>query len=91
MKYYLPIGSIVLLKGGTKKVMICGRIQEHIEQHKIYDYCACLYPEGILDPEQMYLFQDEDIDKVFFIGMQDEEEFAFRELLEEHKKMKPQG
>jgi len=23
----LPIGSVVLLKGGNKRVMICGRIQ----------------------------------------------------------------
>ncbi|HJC37382.1 MAG TPA: DUF4176 domain-containing protein, partial [Candidatus Merdibacter merdavium] len=28
MKEYLPIGSVVTLKQGTKKVMICGRIQK---------------------------------------------------------------
>ncbi|MCR4691872.1 MAG: DUF4176 domain-containing protein, partial [Lachnospiraceae bacterium] len=26
-EYMLPVGSVVLLKGGEKRVMICGRIQ----------------------------------------------------------------
>lgn len=86
MKFYLPIGSVVLLKGGTKKIMICGRLQENMNDHKQYDYCACLYPEGILDPDELFLFQDTDIHKVFFIGLQDEEEFAFRSLLEKQTK-----
>lgn len=86
MKFYLPIGSIVQLHGGTKKVMICGRLQEHVESHEIYDYCACLYPEGVINPEELYLFHDKDIHKVFFIGMQNEEEFAFREFLEQQCK-----
>ena len=88
MKFYLPIGSVVLLKGATKRIMICGRLQENTKDHKYYDYCACLYPEGVLDPDELYLFQEEDIDKVFFIGMQDAEEFAFRELLDHHNVQK---
>lgn len=85
MKFYLPIGSVIRLKGGTKKIMICGRLQEHMDNHKVYDYCACLYPEGILDPNELYLFHDKDIDKVFFIGYQTEEEFAFRDILDKHQ------
>lgn len=84
MKFYLPIGSIVLLHGGKKKIMICGRLQENMNDHKTYDYCACLYPEGILNPDELYLFQDKDIATVFFIGFQDEDEFAFRSLLDKH-------
>lgn len=86
MKFYLPIGSVVILKGGAKKIMICGRLQENMNDHKQYDYCACLYPEGILNPDELFLFQDSDIDRVFFIGLQDEEEFAFRDILDKHNK-----
>ena len=82
MREFLPIGSVVLLKGGTKRLMICGRIQQ-TEEGKICDYSACFYPEGILDPDQLFLFDNEDIDTVFFVGMQDTEEFRFRAYMEE--------
>ena len=42
----LPVGSIVLLKGGTKKTMIMGVLQtdeEHPET--VYDYMGIPYPE----------------------------------------------
>lgn len=86
MKEYLPIGSIVLLKGGKKRLMICGRVQRKAGGDKLYDYCACYYPEGILDPKELFLFNNEDIDRVYFIGMQDEEEFRFRGFIEEKMK-----
>ena len=62
----LPLGSIVTLKKGTKK---------------IYDYAACYYPEGILNPHELFLFQHEDVEFVYFVGMQDSEEFSFRDFL----------
>jgi len=46
MKKYLPIGSIVLLKNGNKKIMIYGRRQIQVTSGKIFDYVACFYPEG---------------------------------------------
>ena len=42
IKKILPIGSVVTLKDGNKKVMITGRIQVHKDTQKVYDYCACL-------------------------------------------------
>jgi len=80
---YLPIGSVVLLSQGTKKVMICGRFQQQTDTGVIWDYSACLYPEGIIDPSQMYLFNNEDVDRVYFIGFQDAEELEFRQFLVE--------
>ena len=74
----LPIGSVVLLKDGEKRVMICGRIQTRAGEDKIYDYVACPYPEGIVDPENMFFFNREAVDSLFFIGFQDAEELAFR-------------
>lgn len=77
----LPIGSVVLLKGGEKRIMICGRIQTRAGEDIIYDYSACYYPEGIVDPKQMFFFNNDAIAKVFFIGFQDPEEIAFQEAL----------
>lgn len=68
MKQLLPIGSVVRLKGGTKYIMICGRIQEREEDHQVFDYSACLYPEGILNSEEMYLFDHDSLDEVIYLG-----------------------
>jgi len=70
---YLPLGSVVILNNGTKRVMIYGRKQTAIETGVEYDYLACLYPEGNIDENFMYLFNNEDIKKVFFRGYEDEE------------------
>lgn len=82
MKQYLPLGSVVTLKEGEKKLMICGRIQREILSREIYDYCACLYPEGMIDSKSVYLFDQEDIGHVYHIGLQDQEEFSFRDQME---------
>ncbi|MEG1106580.1 MAG: DUF4176 domain-containing protein [Eubacterium sp.] len=83
MKKLLPLGSVVMLKGGKKRIMIVGRIQQLVNVDKIFDYSACYYPEGILDPKDLFLFNNEDIDTVYFVGFQDTEEFQFRSYIEE--------
>lgn len=83
MKKLLPIGSVVLLKGAAKRIMICGRLQQRVGDEKVYDYCACYYPEGILDPKEMFLFNNEDIERLYYVGMQDPEEFNFQRALQE--------
>ena len=80
-KNFLPIGSVVLLKGGEKRVMICGRIQTKSGEDKIYDYSACFFPEGIVDPKHMFFFDHESIERVYFIGLQDVEELEYQEAL----------
>ena len=76
MKQYLPIGSVVLLKNGKKKVMIYGRRQRRVvDVDKEYDYLACLYPEGNID--------EDSIDQVVFRGYSDDEEDAFVQALNE--------
>jgi hypothetical protein len=81
MKELLPIGSVVLLKGGKKRVMICGRIQKKIDSDEIYDYAACYYPEGIINPKELFLFNNADIDIIYFVGFQDAEEIKFKEYV----------
>ena len=89
MKEYLPIGSVVTLQNTKKRIMIVGRLQNLIHQDEVYDYAAVLYPEGLIDSEHFYLFNQEDIDCLFYIGLQDNEEFNFRyTLLEKSKELK---
>jgi len=73
----LPIGSVVLLKESTKRVMILGFKQKQEHDEKIWDYSGCLYPEGILDPDRLFLFDQEQIDALFFVGFQDAEGMQF--------------
>ncbi|MCI9292249.1 MAG: DUF4176 domain-containing protein [Erysipelotrichaceae bacterium] len=77
-KNLLPVGSVVLLKDGDKRLMICGRIQAKAKEDTIYDYSACLYPEGIISADAMYFFNRDAIEMVYFIGFQDLEEIEFR-------------
>lgn len=83
LAHILPLGTIVTLKGGTKKVMIIGRCQQEQSTGKQYDYTSCYYPEGILNPKELFLFDQDDIDHVYFLGLQDQEEFAFRSFMKE--------
>ena len=83
IKQLLPLGSVVTLKKGKKKIMIIGRIQENVNTHEAYDYAACYYPEGVIRADELFLFNQADIDMVFYVGLQDHDEFAFRAYLEE--------
>lgn len=78
---YLPIGSIVLLKESTKRVMIYGRLQRELDGDRIWDYIACLYPEGNINADHCFLFDHEQIDKIIHEGYQDDEEQAFQEYM----------
>lgn len=78
----LPIGSIVLLKNGQKKVMIYGVKQTELESGAEYDYLSVTYPEGSMGEEAgQFLFNHEDIDEVYFHGYEDEEREEFIENL----------
>ena len=79
---FLPIGTIVLLKGGKKRAMITGFCSVAQEKpDKVYDYSGCVYPEGYLSSNQVCLFDHDQIDKIFFLGYEDEEEKTFKEKL----------
>ena len=75
MKKLLPLGSIVTLKEENKKLMIMGHTQQNIQEQAFYDYIACLWPDGYIDQDHCYVFNHEDIDSLYFIGLQNIEEF----------------
>ena len=81
MKKFLPIGSVVLLKDSKKRIMIVGVKQKTADSDKIWDYSACLYPEGILDPDKLFVFDAEQIERLYFVGLQDGEGLQFLDML----------
>lgn len=79
---FLPIGTVVLLKGGKKRLMITGFCSyDEAVKNKAYDYTGCLYPEGIISSKQMALFDHSQIEKIYYLGLRDEEEKEFKRNL----------
>ncbi len=81
IKELLPIGSVVLLKEGKKKLMTFGVKQTDANTKKEYDYIGVLYPEGNIGDGGQFLFNHDDIDEIFFNGYEDEERDTFIENL----------
>lgn len=71
---FLPIGTVVLLKGAKKRIMISGFVVISKDDNKIWDYCGCAYPEGIITLEQTCLFNHDQIGKIFHMGLLDDDE-----------------
>lgn len=80
----LPIGSVVSLYGGEKRLMILGYVKylRGDDSGRVYDYCGCTYPEGYVGSEATAVFDHEDIEHIYALGFQDEVQFEFREKLE---------
>ena len=56
---------------------------DEAKKDKAYDYTGCLYPEGIISSKQMALFNHSQIDKIYYLGLQDQEERNFKKKLVE--------
>ncbi len=84
IKDLLPVGSVVLLKGGIKKLVIMGIKQANAEEPDVeYDYAGVMYPEGYLGNDTLYLFNHADINDIIFTGYTNPERDEF--LLEVEK------
>lgn len=88
MKELLPIGSVVLLNNGKKSLMIIGVLQHSKDDNTRYDYLAVLHPEGHINNESFFLFNQEDIQEVKFIGLVNAETQIFRNQLIQAEKEK---
>lgn len=84
---FLPLGSIVSLKGNEKKLMILGRALVYKKDDgtkEYYDYSFCLYPEGLIGDAVIYSNHD-CIETIHFKGFTDDENEklleSFREVL----------
>lgn len=78
----LPIGSVVMLKNSTKRVMIIGICQFQTvpgeEKPRIWDYVGCPFPEGYQGANEGYLFNNDQIETVYAVGYQDEEQMVMK-------------
>lgn len=71
---FLPLGSVVSLKGNPKKLLLIGRalLVENEGTREYYDYSFCLYPEGMVGDAVIYS-NHENVDSIHFRGFEDEE------------------
>lgn len=80
---YLPAGTVCLLKGGKKRVMIVGfGISPKEDPNKVYDYLGALYPEGIVSMDKNMVFNHEQIEQIVYKGLEDPEQKEFNLKLE---------
>ena len=89
---FLPIGTVVILKEGKKPIMIIGYKISSVDNSyilkgtdvisdKVFDYCAVLYPEGLIDSQNFILFDHDFIDKVLFKGFVSNDSNKLNEFL----------
>lgn len=91
---FLPIGTVILLKDATKRMMITGYCSATPEDpNKTYDYVGCLFPEGNLAGDEVALFDHDKIGSISYMGLDDDEFKKFdtkiKGLLAEEEKKKP--
>lgn len=67
-----PIGTIVKLNNYVQKVMLLGYLVK-TKSGKIYDYCGCNYPVGILNKTDYVYFDKKDITQIIKVGYMDNE------------------
>lgn len=84
----LPLGTVVTLEEGSKRLMIIGRFQLNMTEGKLYDYTAVLYPEGMLDANELFLFDRKDIGQICFKGYDCQEEALFKQFVLEQLQKK---
>lgn len=73
---FLGIGSVVLLKGEGKKVMIIGYYGLD-QTGKTVDYMGVVYPEGYFTPDKIVGFDQLDVLQVLHEGYKDIEQERF--------------
>ncbi|MCM1538412.1 MAG: DUF4176 domain-containing protein [bacterium] len=84
----LPIGSVVLLEEGEKRLMIYGVKQTEQDTQIEYDYIGVVYPEGNMGKGTQFLFNHEQIKEICFRGFEDNERTDFIERLADYYEQK---
>lgn len=75
----LPLGTVVSLKNGDGKLLIVGVFPKASVNNVTYDYCGLLLPYGYLNADDIFLFNRDKIDKIYFKGYYDENTKEFYE------------
>lgn len=74
----LPLGSVVILQGSVKKLLVVSR--GSIVEGEFFDYGAFLYPEGMIDTNIAY-FNHDNILKTVHEGYRDTDDELVLEIL----------
>lgn len=85
MNNYLPIGTIVLLKDATKKILIVGYLPQEGKDTKVFDYSGVPFPEGLIDSRKILLFDHNQIETICHNSIIDKEVI---EMINKVKKVK---
>ncbi len=66
----LPIGSVVALEGAEDQdIMITGYcVKKADEEGKLFDYCGCTHPIGMMSRDKTLLFDHDQIQRVRAVG-----------------------
>jgi len=82
---FVPLGTVVVVKGNTKKLMVIARglALQQDGGLKYFDYGSCLYPEGLIGDAVIY-FNHDAIQKVVHEGFVDEDNELLLETLREN-------
>ena len=79
---FLTIGTVCRLEGGQKNIMIIGFCPvAEVPEKKMYDYCGCVYPEGVLSSDLNLVFDHSQIEEVLYPGYESEENTNFKQQL----------
>ena len=83
---FLPIGTVVKLKGSDKKIMITEFLvfSRNNKDSKIYEYGACPYPTG-LEKNVAIGFNHDSIEEVVHMGYVDEEFKKLNDFFKENE------
>lgn len=68
----LPIGTVVRLTDGSKKLMVTGYYSKVPNENKIYTYNACVFPEGFME-NTFCLFDANQIAEVLYLGLENDD------------------
>lgn len=84
---WLPLGSVVRVDESEQKVMIIGRIQNDANNpENKFEYSAVLYPQGLYNPENNYLFNFNQIKQIYFLGYSSEDNKIWEKNMSEYVK-----
>lgn len=70
MKEYLPIGTVVKIKGNECYQMIMGLKLENASNSQRYDYTSIMYPMGFNPKGEFLMFNNSDIEEVYHKGFE---------------------
>lgn len=85
MANFVPLGSIVLLDGGTQKLMVVARglNVKRGEKTFFFDYGGVPYPQGLIG-DQLAYFNHENIRSLVYIGCNDSDNQTMVDVLNEY-------